>query len=153
MENRFTFSVASSLDGSRWSFAISLILESLGISTKALGNTGFLNSVEGAYLPYIVLATVVGAPIVEELFFRGVVLRVTSQTLGVVAGVILTSLLFGVMHVQASLAASIYTVSMTAMVGVALAILRLRTGRLGTAILAHILFNAGGVVLALLPAF
>lgn len=135
------------------SFAISLILESLGISTKALGNTGFLNSVEGTYLPYIVLATVVGAPIVEELFFRGVVLRVTSQTLGVVAGVILTSLLFGMMHVQASLAASIYTVSMTAMVGVALAILRLRTGRLGTAILAHILFNAGGVVLALLPAF
>lgn len=135
------------------SFVISLTLESLGISTQALGNTGFLNSVESTYLPYIVLATVLGAPIVEELFFRGVVLRVTSRTLGVVAGVILTSLLFGMMHIQANLAASIYTVSMTAMVGVALAILRLRTGRLGTPIVAHVMFNAGGVILALLPAF
>jgi membrane protease YdiL (CAAX protease family) len=135
------------------SFVIGLTLDSLGISTKALGNTGFLNSVEGMYLPYIILATVLGAPIVEELFFRGVVLRVTSKTLGVVAGVILTSILFGMMHIQANLAASIYTVSMTAMVGAALAVLRLKTGRLGTPILAHVLFNAGGVVLALLPIF
>lgn len=132
-------------------FAISLALDSLGISTKALGNTGFLNTVESSYLPYIIMATVFGAPIVEELFFRGLLLRVSSHTLGVVAGVIVTSLLFGFMHLQASLAASIYTVSMTAMVGAALALLRLRTGRLGTAIVAHVLFNAGGVLLAFLP--
>jgi membrane protease YdiL (CAAX protease family) len=135
------------------SFVIGLSLDSIGISTKALGNTGFLTSVEGSYLPYIILATVFGAPIVEELFFRGVVLQVTSKTLGVVAGVILTSILFGMMHIQANLAASIYTVSVTAMVGMAFAILRLRTGRLGTPLVAHILFNAGGVGLALLPIF
>lgn len=135
------------------SFVIGLTFESMGISTKALGNTGFLNSVESPYLPYIVLATIFGAPIVEELFFRGVVLRVTSKTLGVVAGVILTSILFGMMHIQANLAASIYTVSVTAMVGMAFAVLRLRTGRLGTPIVAHVLFNAGGVALALLPIF
>lgn len=135
------------------SFAISLVLEALGISTKALGNTGFLSSVEPAYLPFIILATVLGAPIVEELFFRGLTLRVAMRSVGMVAGVIITSLLFGFMHLQASLAASIYTVSMTAMVGVALALLRIRTGRLGTSIVAHVLFNAGGVVLALLPAF
>lgn len=134
-------------------FAISLTLESLGISTKALGNTGFLNAVEPAFLPYIILATILGAPIVEELFFRGLLLRVASRTLGVVAGVIVSSVLFGLMHIQASLAASIYTVAMTGMVGVALALLRLRTGRLGTPIVAHVLFNAGGVFLAFLPGF
>lgn len=132
-------------------FAISLSLESLGISTRALGNTGFLNSVETIYLPYIVFAAVIGAPVIEELFFRGLVLKVSTKSLGVVTGVILTSLLFGFMHIQSNLAATIYTVSMTTMVGVALAVLYLRTGRLGTPIVAHVLFNAGGVALALLP--
>ena len=50
--------------------------------------------------PFIiqVLATAVGAPIVEELMFRGVIYRRLRRMAGVIPSAIIVSLLFGVYH-------------------------------------------------------
>ena len=50
--------------------------------------------------PFIIqaLATAVGAPIVEELMFRGVIYRRLRRMAGVIPSAIIVSLLFGVYH-------------------------------------------------------
>lgn len=84
--------------------------------------------------------TVVGAPFVEELFFRGFVQRGLTTSFGRVAGVLTTALVFGTVHYQllqlpALLAFGLVLGSVTA-----------RSGRLGTAIVTHMAFNATTVV-------
>lgn len=124
-------------------------LDAAGVNTEDLGNTGFLDGQTGIMLAIILVLAAVGAPIVEEIFFRGLFLSVTVRNYGKVAAVIITSVVFGLMHAQASLAATLFVVPSTALIGAALAILVLKTQRLGTAIASHILFNTSGVALAL----
>jgi membrane protease YdiL (CAAX protease family) len=65
--------------------------------------------------------------------------------------VVLSSLLFGILHHQGSNTfGSWFVVGTTTTIGMVLAVIRYRTGRLGTAICTHVLFNASGVLLALL---
>jgi membrane protease YdiL (CAAX protease family) len=125
-------------------------LEAVGVNVSELGNTGFLSAFSGVWLIAVVVGAVLGAPLVEELFFRGLLLRSIQGKWGAVAGVVISSLVFGLFHVQATAASSLYTVVSTAITGAALAVLVLRTNRLGTSILSHVLFNGTGVALALL---
>lgn len=134
------------------SIGVGQILEATGVATENLGNASSFSSLPVEWLPVMALAIAVGAPIVEELFFRGLVLNVAAKSLGVIGGVLVSSALFGAMHVQTTLAASVYTVSMTAAVGVVLAVMRVRTNRLGPSIITHIAFNATSFALAVLLA-
>lgn len=86
------------------------------------------------------LITVVGAPIVEELFFRGFAQRAAVARLGRPLGVGLTSVLFGLVHFQ--------PLQLPALVafGVVLGVLADRTGRLGPSIVTHMAFNATTIV-------
>ncbi len=88
----------------------------------------------------------VGAPIVEELFFRGLLLRSLQRRFDDRVAIVLSAVLFGLAHVQAlALGALVLVIVSLTLLGTALAALAVRTGRLGPAIVTHSVFNAVSV--------
>lgn len=109
-----------------------------------------LDAGDGAALVIIAIAAVVLAPIVEELFFRGLCLRAIERRFGTVTGVLASSVLFTLPHfTNPSLAGTTVLFSVIFSIGVVLAILVVKTGRLGAAVIAHAVFNSIGVAAAL----
>jgi membrane protease YdiL (CAAX protease family) len=95
------------------------------------------NATHGAFgKVLLVVMTVVLAPFLEELFYRGLVLRSLERGLPQWAAVGLCGVLFGAMHFQ-----PLQFAGLTAF-GIVAAALAARTGRLGPAVLAHVGFNA-----------
>jgi len=99
----------------------------------------------------LVLATCVGAPVVEELFFRGLVQTRLVARWGAVTGIAVTSLIFGAAHLIGWVGpiSLLYAWSVAA-AGVALGTVRHLTGRLGTSMAAHAMFNAQAMLLVAL---
>jgi len=90
-----------------------------------------------------VIAIAVAPGICEELLFRGLVLDALSSRLRTAAAVLLSAVLFGVIHLDpSSSGATLYRVPFAIAVGVGFALLRLRSGSLFPAMLAHALVNA-----------
>ncbi|MDX1388897.1 MAG: CPBP family intramembrane glutamic endopeptidase [Acidobacteriota bacterium] len=87
--------------------------------------------------PWIVLV----GPFAEEVFFRGYVFRFLTERGGVLLGVLLSALMFGIVHFHPPLL-PVYFVY-----GVMFAWLYDRTGRLVTPVVAHITVNFVGVIL------
>ncbi|HVL28833.1 MAG TPA: CPBP family intramembrane glutamic endopeptidase [Acidimicrobiales bacterium] len=106
-----------------------------------------VESAEGVAVVGLFLFVAVGAPAVEELFFRGLVLRALSRRLGTVAAVVGSSVLFGLAHPQ-DLPGEALALVMTSLAVLAalFAVLVVKTGRLGPAIVAHAVFNAWTLV-------
>ena len=139
---------------------ISGVAEAAGIDLKDADNGAFLAKLSPTWTVVMVLCVTIGAPIVEELYFRGLTLRsfqkLTHKTkhpklLAAVA----TSAIFAVLHYStsgANLAPSggtfvlLFTVFMF---GLVLAWLALKTGRLGAGIVAHICVNTVGAAMVL----
>ncbi|MGH9150568.1 MAG: lysostaphin resistance A-like protein, partial [Acidimicrobiales bacterium] len=98
---------------------------------------------QGPGLLLLAVLTVVGAPLVEEIFFRGVLQVALVRRLGAVAGVGVASVAFALVHFQA--------LQFPALVlfGVVAGTLAHRAGRLGPAVVTHVAFN-GIAVAALL---
>jgi membrane protease YdiL (CAAX protease family) len=90
------------------------------------------------------LIVVVGAPIIEELFFRGLVLRSIENRWGSVAAVLLSGAFFGLIHFQLADTPPLMAV------GIVLGVLTVKTGRLGPAIWAHVFFNGTAALVLLL---
>ena len=114
-------------------------------------NTGFVeeqaSSVAGAIT--IGLSTMIGAPIVEELFFRGLLQRALHRLAG--AAVIVQALVFGLVHVTPGEGlGNVGIVLGLATFGSVLGLAVQRWGRLGPAIIGHGLFNAAAVLPLLL---
>jgi membrane protease YdiL (CAAX protease family) len=86
------------------------------------------------------LMVVVGAALVEELCYRGLWLRAIARRWGTVAGVLLSGLVFGLVHFE------LYALPLLALFGIVLGTLAARTGRLGPGIWAHMAFNLTAVV-------
>ncbi len=98
--------------------------------------------------PFIaVLATVVIAPIAEEIFFRGVALNAWVREYGVKRAIIGSALLFALIHGSLAALVPIFVL------GLVLAIIYLRNGNLASAIALHATFNGISVLLALLVRF
>jgi membrane protease YdiL (CAAX protease family) len=97
----------------------------------------------GMGIALLILTVVVGAPLVEELFFRGLMLRTAQRAMPPAAAIALTAVLFGLTHFQ--------KVQLPALVlfGVVLGVLAWRTGRLGPSVFAHMGFNLTTVVVLL----
>ena len=82
------------------------------------------------------------APVVEELFYRGLLLRsLTKRGLGQVSAVLISSVVFAAIHLQLLQFPGLLVFGLVA------GVLTVRTGRLGPAIWAHIGFNLATVVL------
>jgi len=116
-------------------FAISIILSLLGVDVSKASNIGELKQFFS--IPTLFILIVV-QPFAEEIFFRGFLLVKLSSILGITAGIILSSILFGLAHLSYG---NIYPAAMTALVGVVLAVSVVRTKNLYTSIIAHTLFN------------
>jgi membrane protease YdiL (CAAX protease family) len=91
---------------------------------------------------YVVLAVliVVGTPLVEELFFRGLLQRSLLRRMGPVAAVAVSAVAFGLAHEQLLQLPGLIAF------GLVLGALAWRTGRLGPGIVAHAFFNLVTVV-------
>jgi hypothetical protein len=85
----------------------------------------------------ILLVLIVGlaAPVIEEIFYRGLVLRSLENRFGVWPAIIGSAVIFGASHFQ-----GLQFPALTAL-GIVLAYVTHRTGRLGPAIVAHMAFN------------
>lgn len=106
----------------------------------------------GAGYTLIAILTVVGAPFMEELFFRGVLLRALARLFGTVGGwvgptlaIVVTGVLFGLAHAE-----SLQLLGL-AFFGIVLSFVSYRTGRLGMNMTAHAAFNLVAVVAVVSP--
>jgi hypothetical protein len=88
----------------------------------------------------LLLLLAAGAPMVEELFFRGLVLRSLLGRTPVPVALVGSALLFALAHFEAAQFAGL------AAFGVVLAVLAWRTGRLTPGIGAHAAFNTVAVL-------
>jgi membrane protease YdiL (CAAX protease family) len=94
----------------------------------------------------LAVVLVIGAPIVEELFFRGLVLRAIQRRFGSsryadTYAVVGSAVIFGLSHFEG--------IQLPALIafGVILGVLAVRNGRLGPGIWAHAAFNAVTVII------
>jgi membrane protease YdiL (CAAX protease family) len=115
--------------------------------------TKLTGGAHGGGFVVIALLTVFGAPFVEEVFFRGLLLKGLARLLtppgteastrrawGVVAAIILDGALFGLAHGELVQLAGLATF------GMVLAVISYKTGRLGMNMVSHASFNAVAVV-------
>jgi uncharacterized protein len=85
------------------------------------------------------------APLFEELFFRGFLQPLLSRTFGIVAGVLLTAVLFGALHAAEYQFVWQYVVAIS-LVGVALGIVRVVTKSIIPSTIMHGCYNASFVI-------
>lgn len=90
-------------------------------------------------IPFVI-STAILAPIFEELFFRGLVLRSFVIKWGPTWGIITSGLLFGAFHFDPLLFAAL------SFFGMLLGYLAHKTGRIAPCVIAHIAFNSATVV-------
>jgi len=114
------------------------------LSQPAHNEAGTAHSIGAVVLLVVVLA--IGAPIVEELFFRGLLLRgLLGSGFGAGAvrpalAIVVSGVLFGLAHFEAVQFGGL------AVFGVVLGVLAWRTGRLVPGMAAHATFNAVALI-------
>jgi membrane protease YdiL (CAAX protease family) len=118
-------------------------------------NTGIIRNQKGNEVGLAVVAGIaaIGAPIFEELFFRGF-LRLSLQTrIGAIGAVWAQAACFGLAHFQPNQGlGSVSIIGGTMALGVVLGYLARNTGRLGAGMVAHGMFNlAVTLIIVLAP--
>ncbi len=98
---------------------------------------------DGANAILLVLVVVVGAPIVEELVYRGLLQRSLSNAITVWPALVIASLGFAFIHFAWVELPGLFVAGLVFGAGLVL------TGRLGLAIVTHAAFNAAGVAVVL----
>jgi membrane protease YdiL (CAAX protease family) len=93
----------------------------------------------GATTLILILIVVVGAPIVEELVYRGLLQRSLSSAIGPAAGLLVTSIWFALVH------PSPVEYPGLALAGLVFGGTAMATGRTGASIVTHAAFNAAGI--------
>jgi uncharacterized protein len=99
----------------------------------------------------LIFAIVVMAPMIEELAFRGVLLRSFMRRWGFQIAAIVTGVLFGGLHFEQAggPSASVILAATLALFGYLQAVLVRRTARLAPVMMVHAMNNALGVIVAL----
>lgn len=95
----------------------------------------------GGWAVALMIAVVVGAPLMEELLYRGLALRALSARLGPRLAVAIGAAWFALAHLQPVQFIGLFVF------GIVLGVCAERTGRLGMGILAHAAFNATSLVI------
>ncbi len=121
-----------------------LALWLLGVSPEEqTTNVGIVTQNSGTVWQWVMIGSVaIGAPIAEELFFRGLLLGALRRRFGSFVGVVGSALAFTSVHyVGGSLEQSIMLFSVVGAIGVVLGAYVVRTGRVLPTIIAHSVFN------------
>jgi len=114
-----------------------LMYESIGKFMAFDATGGLSGSEEGLQgLVFGFLSACIAAPLVEEIMFRGVLLRGMEKTLGFGLAVIVASVPFAISHFY-----DLYGVLGCLFFGIAAAVVYRATGSLRTAIALHVLYN------------
>jgi uncharacterized protein len=124
----------------------------VALDLPLVGNTEGIDAIRAdrTYVVSLVITAVIAAPVVEEMVFRGVVMRGLLSRLPLVAVIVVQGLLFGLVHVDPVRGAgNIGLVLVLSGVGIAFGIAVALLGRIGPSIVAHAIFN-GAVLLIVL---
>ena len=105
--------------------------------------TDLTNTAPGAWVVVLILVVVVGAPIVEEIVYRGAVQTHLQRTAGTAVALIGTSVLFAAIHMSLIEFPGLFAFALV------LGYTRLRSDTLGLPIVTHMAFNAAGLILVL----
>ena len=96
---------------------------------------------DGVWLVVLVAVVVIGAPLVEEIIYRGMIQQALHSRVDDVLAVVLAALFFALIHLQPVEIPGLFAF------GVVVGVCFMRTGRLGMPILVHVAFNATGLLL------
>jgi len=113
-------------------------------NTDDASNAGILNDYDSSpWLIGVVLLVVIGAPLAEELLFRGFILHTLKKYFGAIFAVVASSAVFALPHWQSGATWQETTVLLSALgvVGLILAVGVIATKRLAPSMIAHALFN------------
>jgi len=120
---------------------LSIVVDTSSVSDPAERLT---DRAEGVGVALLVVLVVAGAPIIEELFFRGLLLRSIQARWSDSLALVASSILFGLAHFE------LLQLPALVMFGLVAGYCAQRTGRLGMSIWAHAGFNATTVAFLLL---
>jgi membrane protease YdiL (CAAX protease family) len=124
----------------------------IALDVPIVGNTEGIEELtaDRTYVVSIVISAVVAAPIVEEMVFRGVVMRGLASRLPIVAVVVVQGLLFGAAHVDPVRGVgNVGLVLVLSGVGIAFGVAVALLGRIGPTMVAHAIFNAAVLLVVL----
>lgn len=108
------------------------------------------SDLSGAGKLFAVVVALVAAPVAEELFFRGVLFRSIRDRRGFLPGALLSSLVFGLVHyVPSPWPDALFLQALMVFTGVGLCLIYEWRKTLLSSIVAHMAFNAIGIVLIL----
>ena len=141
-------------------FGLTAAATGIGLDLSDANNASFLVSDDRAVVWTVALlaSAAIGAPIVEELFFRGLTLQSLLKTkwastwalgrlrLGTIAAVVISGVMFGVLHTTAFSGGGLYLIAVTSALGMAFATMVILTRRQGMNLVAHGVFNGIAVV-------
>lgn len=97
---------------------------------------------DGMWLVALVLLVAVGAPIMEELIYRGLVQQSLQSRFDDMLAVVMAAAFFGLIHFVPIEFPGLFAF------GLVLGVCFQRTGRLGCSIIAHMSFNVTGLIIA-----
>jgi uncharacterized protein len=120
---------------------LSVVIDTSSLDKPAKKFTDRANGSVGVAL--LILVIVIGAPVAEEIFFRGLVMRSIAARYSDAIALVGSAVMFALVHLQPLQFAGL------ALFGMVLAYCAQRTGRLGMGIAAHMSFNATTVVVLL----
>lgn len=122
---------------------IGFLMNLFGYDSSTASNTGGFSGFSGGWILLAFLIIGVGAPVFEELFFRGFALNILRAKLGWTWAIVITSVLFGSLHVAAasSISGGIILGLFTGTAGLAFALLVRSSGSVKVGIVSHMAFN------------
>lgn len=98
----------------------------------------------GPWILVLIVVVAIGAPLVEEFVYRGVILQALEGRVNDVVALVVSATFFAAIHLQPVELPGLFAI------GLVFGLCWQRSGRLACPILAHVAFNASGLVLAAL---
>jgi membrane protease YdiL (CAAX protease family) len=96
---------------------------------------------DGAWLVVLIVVVVIGAPVVEEIIYRGMIQQALHSRVDDALAVFLAAIFFALIHLQPVEIPGLFAF------GLVVGVCFMRTGRLGMSIMVHVGFNATGLLL------
>lgn len=118
------------------SFLLTMLASHLPFyNSNQVQNTGFAGLSQGYEYILAFVTLIIIAPVSEEILFRGFLLGKLRKHVPIWVAILITSLLFGLVHFQWDVSVDVFALS------IVLCLLRVGTGRLWPSILLHMLKN------------